>query len=108
VSKGETEFYEEWRAGVFAAGFPLPEREYPFHPTRMWRADFAWPQIKLLVEIEGRGRHQSFVGYKTDCEKYNEAVRLGWRVLRFPASDWKKAGEWVAFVVDCMCTSPEV
>ena len=70
---------------------PLPhyEREYRFHASRRWRLDFAWPAEKLAVEIEGRGRHQTFVGFRNDCEKYNAALQLGWRVLRFPAADVK-------------------
>jgi very-short-patch-repair endonuclease len=60
-----------------------PEREYVFHPTRKWRFDFAWPDIKLAVEIEGRGRHQSFGGFEKDAEKYNAAAKLGWRVMRY-------------------------
>ena len=104
-SKAEVAFYAEW--ALHDNPLPMPTSEYRFHPFRKWRFDAAWPAIKLAVEIEGRGRHQTFAGYKADCEKYNEAVRLGWRVLRFPASDWKKAAEWVEYVRDVMCTSPE-
>jgi very-short-patch-repair endonuclease len=61
--------------------------EYRFHATRRWRFDFAWPTQKIAVEIEGGtwsgGRHTRGSGYEKDCEKYNEAVRLGWSVLRF-------------------------
>ena len=28
------------------------------------------------------GRHTRGKGYERDCEKYNEAVILGWRILR--------------------------
>lgn len=63
-----------------------PEREYKFHQTRRWRLDFAWPAEKLAVEIEGRGRHQTFMGFAKDAEKYNAALLLGWRVLRYPAA----------------------
>lgn len=62
-------------------------REYRFHPVRKWRADFAIPEHKILLEIEGGGyvygRHHRPAGYRKDCEKYNEAVKLGWRVLRY-------------------------
>lgn len=62
------------------------ESEHRFHPTRRWRFDYAWPQIKLALEVEGGtwtgGRHVSGAGYSRDCEKYNEAAILGWRVLR--------------------------
>jgi very-short-patch-repair endonuclease len=76
------------------------EREYRFHPTRKWRFDFAWPAYKVAVEIDGRGRHQTVDGVRKDCEKHNEAVILGWAVLRFPATDKGKVFQWA----DLACT----
>jgi very-short-patch-repair endonuclease len=74
-----------------AAGIQGYVRELRFHPLRKWRFDFAFPDGKLAVEIEGgkwiRGRHQRPGGFQSDSEKYNEAVRLGWRVLRFTGDD---------------------
>lgn len=62
--------------------------EHRFHPVRKWRFDFAWPQHGLAAEVEGgvfvRGRHNRPSGFIGDCEKYNAAVALDWRVLRFP------------------------
>lgn len=67
-----------------------PEREYRFHPKRRWRLDFAWPTQMLAVEVEGGvwsgGRHTTGVGFTLDCEKYAEAMCLGWRVLRVTGS----------------------
>lgn len=67
--------------------FKDPTREYVFHPTRRWRFDFAWVDIKLALEVEGgvfsNGRHSRGVGITNDCEKYNQAIILGWRVLRY-------------------------
>ena len=72
---------------IRVAGIPAPEREYMFGLPREWRFDFAWPERKLAVECEGgkwtRGRHQRPGGFEDDCEKYNRAALLGWRVLRF-------------------------
>ena len=59
------------------------DREYKFHSLRKWRFDFAFPLLRIAVEIEGRGRHQSFGGFEADCEKYNAAAKLGWRVFRY-------------------------
>lgn len=62
------------------------EREFRFHPTRKWRFDFAFPEIKLAVECEGGlagGRHCMVGGYLGDIDKYNEAEILRWHVLRF-------------------------
>lgn len=68
---------------------PEPVREYKFIDGRKFRADFAWPDIKLIVECEGgtyiRGRHVRPKGFESDCEKYNLATIQGWRVLRFTA-----------------------
>jgi very-short-patch-repair endonuclease len=68
-------------------GLPTPEREYRFSPPRRYRADFAYPERKLLIEVEGgvwtRGRHTRGAGYTSDAEKYNLATVKGWRVLRF-------------------------
>ena len=64
-----------------------PETEYRFHDKRRWRFDFAFPEEKIAVEIEGgtfsKSRHTTGTGYEKDCEKYNAAVLNGWRVFRF-------------------------
>ena len=57
-------------------------------PSRQWRLDFAWPDRKVAIEIEGgvwsRGRHVRPKGFIDDCEKYNAATLNGWRVYRVP------------------------
>jgi len=66
-----------------------PDREYKFHPSRKWRADFAFIEQKILIEAEGGtfsgGRHTTGSGFEKDAEKYNTATLMGWRVLRFTA-----------------------
>jgi very-short-patch-repair endonuclease len=65
------------------------EREFLFAAEigRKFRADFAFPDARLLVEIEGgsftNGRHNRGYGFELDLEKYNIATYLGWRLLRF-------------------------
>lgn len=67
-------------------GGPDLEKEFRFHPTRRWRADYAHPESRLLIEIEGgtwtRGRHVRPAGYAKDAEKYNAAALDGWCVVR--------------------------
>ena len=62
--------------------YPWPAEEYRFDIKRRWRFDFAWPEQKVAVEIEGGlykvGRHQSLTGFLADAEKYEAALRLGW------------------------------
>ena len=68
-------------------GLPEPLIEFYFAQPRKFRADFAWPKLKLLVEIEGgtwaHGRHTRGAGYQEDCYKYNLAAMLGYTVLRY-------------------------
>lgn len=78
---------EELAAIVFADAGLVFEREFRFAPPRRWRFDFADPEAKLGIEVEGGmwviGRHQQPEGFEKDMEKYNAAVLAGWRVLRF-------------------------
>lgn len=72
---------------IRAFKLPKPELEYRFHDVRNWRADFCWPEEKLIVEFEGGvysgGRHIRGRGFENDCIKYNTATLMGYRVLRF-------------------------
>lgn len=60
---------------------------HDFDHKRMWRFDFAWPDLMVAVECEGGtytgGRHTTGAGFEKDAEKYAEAVARGWTVLRF-------------------------
>ena len=104
MSKSDLEEDLAWQIKI--AGLPEPKREYRFHHTRKWRADFAWPEFKLIAEVEGgvwnQGRHVRGKGFIDDCEKCNEAATLGWTVLRFPEmfiSDGR-ALEWLERIIN--------
>lgn len=79
---------EDLAMDFLAAGL-TPEREYKFLPDRKFRFDFAFPEQKVAVEVDGGtwsgGRHTSGLGFRNDCIKTNLAVLNGWRVLRFTA-----------------------
>jgi len=68
--------------------------EWLFHPTRKWRTDYAFPDLKIAIEIEGgawsNGRHTRGSGFIKDMEKYNNYTLLGWRLLRFQPKDKNK------------------
>lgn len=75
-------------------GFPVPVAEFKFHPDRRWRFDYAWPDFRLALEVEGGiwtgGRHTRGAGFLKDMEKYNAAAVLGWRIIRVQPSDLSK------------------
>ena len=68
-------------------------KEYKFHPTRKWRFDYCIPSEMIAIEIEGgaftNGRHTRGKGFIEDMRKYNEAVILGWRLIRFTPTQLK-------------------
>ena len=77
----------EPRSRCYACG----PTEYPgrhvFKRGRKWRCDFVWPDLRLIVEVEGgvysQGRHTRGSGYTKDVEKYNAIVNAGWNLQRF-------------------------
>lgn len=69
-------------------------KEYKFHPKRRWRFDYAIPEYKIALEVEGGvwtgGRHIRAQGFLGDMEKYNTATLMGWRVFRTTPDDLYK------------------
>ena len=69
------------------------EKEFRFHKIRKWRFDFAITSRMTAIEIEGavfqNGRHTRGKGFSNDCEKYNAAALLGWKVLRYTTNQIK-------------------
>ena len=67
------------------SGLLVPEVEYRFHPDRKWRFDFAWPDSRVYLEVDGgiyiAGAHNRGARIKKDWEKRNAATVLGWRGL---------------------------
>lgn len=47
------------------------------------RVDFAWPENRLVVEVDGRRWHDPADRRDTDRRRDNLCARLGWTVLRF-------------------------
>ena len=91
---GETRVIEPVSAVVLtslAHGLPAPIAEYPFCSGRRWRFDFAWPDQKVALEVQGgnwkRGRHTRAAALLKEYEKLNAAACLGWRILYAAPAD---------------------
>lgn len=91
-----------------AAGLPEPVAEYRFCPTRRWRLDYAWPELRVALEVEGgiwtRGRHNRGTGFLRDMEKYNALAAAGWRLFRCVPSDMPLAA--VAMIREAVANPP--
>lgn len=78
----------------------MPATQFKFCDTRRWQTDFAWPEKKILVEIEGgiwrrdrfgnwAGAHSHPLNILRDIEKYNHMALLGYRLFRFSDRELK-------------------
>ena len=55
-------------------------RNYFFLPDRDFELDYAWPEVKVAVEVQGMA-HRIKGKWKRDIEKRALALLAGWRVL---------------------------
>jgi very-short-patch-repair endonuclease len=87
ASLKRTSLEDAFLKSIRMAGLPEPMREHRFAFPCRWRFDFAWLGERLAVEVEGgtwiQGGHVRGKPYEENCRKYNEAVLINWRVLRF-------------------------
>lgn len=84
----ESAFLRAWHA--FAPDAPEPVREYRFDDVRRFRLDFAFPERRVGIELQGGvwtgGRHTRGAGYERDVVKLNLLQSLGWRCFYVTAS----------------------
>jgi len=94
-------------AHIKLLGLPEPIREYTAIPGRRFRWDFAWPNFRLLLEVQGGtwgkggkggpSAHSGGLAASRDCEKGNLATCAGWRTLNVTTDQIRK-GEAVRFL----------
>ncbi len=70
------------------AALPVPETQFraPWLSPIGGRIDFAYPDRRLVVEVDGRRWHALSTAFESDRVRDNAAQLAGWRVLRFT---WK-------------------
>jgi hypothetical protein len=103
----EDRFAARWQQLYPALPF---EREYSLPAWEAWaserkalglvtrrvryRADFAWPEAQVALEIQGGtwtlGKHSSGVGIERDCAKAFTAQASGWACLAITGTMLKK------------------
>jgi very-short-patch-repair endonuclease len=76
-------------------------KQYRFQPVREWRADFAWPEHMVMLEVDGgtfsQGRHTRGKGFEEDCIKRNTATLAGWKVFNVTSALIRSGAaiEWI-------------
>jgi very-short-patch-repair endonuclease len=61
-----------------------------------YRADFMWPEIRLVVEIDDRQSHDGYVAFKEDRFRDRTMKAAGLEVLRFTRNEVLRSPEAVA------------
>ena len=85
VNKGEEAFGFWCRA----LRLPSPQRNYRFHPKRRFEIDYAWPEYRIGIEIQGGifipagGAHSRPMNIIRDMTKHNLLLDAGWRVWHY-------------------------
>ncbi len=59
------------------------------------RVDFAYPHLKIAIEIDGAAFHRSREAWENDRARDTRLRALGWIVLRFTVNDIRKRPRWV-------------
>lgn len=74
------------------SGYVLQHRPLP---PRKWALDFAWPETRLAIEVQGMV-HRIKGKFKRDIEKRAELMLAGWRVLEVDG-DAIRSGQAIAW-----------
>jgi hypothetical protein len=85
-----------------AAGLPAPYTQFLIRlGPATYRVDFAWPEFKLVVEIDGREFHVGEGPFQTDRTRQNALLQAGWLVLRFTVADVRLRPDYVVAEIAC-------
>jgi hypothetical protein len=81
------------------AGLPLARPEYEIKGLRgefVARVDFAYPGVKLAIEVDGYEPHTALAVFRNDRTRQNHVAALGWTVLRYTWADVDRRSPHVA------------
>lgn len=71
------------------AGLPTPACQYEIRDRGrlLARVDFAYPQARLAIEVDGYRWHSGRARWERDLGRRNALTALGWRVIHVTSSD---------------------
>jgi very-short-patch-repair endonuclease len=77
----------------------LPEAAFQYEAFAserfLGRVDFAYPDAKLAIEVDGYRFHASLAAFQHDRVRQNRLVAAGWTVLRYTWKDVTTRPDWV-------------
>jgi len=88
----ESPMESEARLMMLDGGLPTPALQYEVidHSGRLWRLDFAWPDVKVAVEYDGFDWHSDPDALRRDRQKRAALVEMGWSVISIVFDDVRR------------------
>jgi REase_MTES_1575 len=82
---------------VRSAGLPepVPQFEIGLGGGAAARVDFAYPERRVAIELDGAAYHSGEVAERRDRRRDNRLGAMGWRVLRFGWNDVTRSPDYV-------------
>lgn len=100
TSRPESELERRLRRLLRHHQLPLPHWQYPLPSGSMsGRVDAAYPERRLIIEVDGRRWHTRIDDFERDRRRDTEAGMAGWTVVRFSWNDIVNNDDWVAKVI---------
>ena len=94
-----------------AAGLPEPEVQYPIRDGArvVARVDFAYPEMRLAIEVDGYRWHGGRSAWARDLNRGNNIAARSWRTLHIAKEHMDGAGAVaVALVKEARSNSEEI
>jgi very-short-patch-repair endonuclease len=82
----------------FQLPMPVPQHTVlDDHGGFVARVDFAYPELKYAIEVDGYAAHSELRAFRHDRSRQNDLVDSGWVVHRFTAKEIEDHPSRVAF-----------
>lgn len=80
----QSDLEHRFEAAIVAAGIAMPVRQHSIRLRngQVIRFDFAWPELKLAIEIDGEHFHAGFDERRRDKSRDRRAQSEGWLIVR--------------------------
>jgi hypothetical protein len=78
---------------------PVPQFDVLLGDGARARIDFAYPERRLAIELDGAAYHSGQLAQKRDRKRDTHLGALGWRVLRFDWEDVTSAPDYVLAIL---------
>lgn len=87
--RAESPMESEARSVMIDGGLPTPELQFEVidRDGRLWRLDFAWPDLKFAVEYDGFDFHADPDALRHDRQKRAALGEVDWRVMSIVSDD---------------------